>query len=68
MRSTGRYIQVTLLVADLLPDYPVEWEVLPPDLFDRLVTAWRGSRGRARHLIETKGRMHVLRHRRKEHQ
>lgn len=64
MRSAGRYIQVTLLVADLLPDYPVEWEVLPPDLFDRLVSEWRGSHGRARHLLETKGRMYVQRRRR----
>lgn len=58
------YIQLTLMVADLLPDYPVEWEMLPPDLFDRLVKAWRGSRGRERHLTETKGRMYVRRRKR----
>lgn len=58
------YEQLTLMVADLLPDYPVEWEILPPDLFDRLVRSWRGSHGRARHLTETKGRMYVRKFRR----
>lgn len=64
MRPTGRYIQYSLFVADMLPDYQVEWEVLPPDLFDRLVKSWRGSKGRARQLTETKGRLYVMRHRR----
>lgn len=62
MRRAG-YEQFTLMDA-ALPDYPVEWEVLPPALFGRLVASWRGSHGRTRHLVETKGRMYVRRFRR----
>lgn len=58
------YAQYTLFVADMMPDYPVEWEILPPVLFNRLVNEWRSRQGNGRHLIETKGRMYVRRTRR----
>lgn len=52
MRTIGK-----LMVEDMLPDYPVEWELLPASLFNELKQEYREADDKTRSQLRERTRI-----------